>query len=296
MEFGRPRKGLRWVSGFEVYSFDTVEGWSVLIHPDTGEWIISGRRSDTPLTVKEKEELKDALRKALLKAYPKKVWEKEEFHRRLDAEVEHRPKMGETPVLLSDDVVEQIPADLRGGVRVRYREREVFYRVRGEKLKSGAQVWVSWRRGLSGVLDSNGALVAPVVAVFRPDPPGRRVFPQFDAPVVRGWVGLPDGAWLEVGDAVAGSGETFVRLRSDPDELITATAMDGTSPVSESWQSVLSTRSGAATARGSCEEGRTLGLAGQWRQMVDGGFEADDRWRAGLPVELRLWGGWRCGQ
>ena len=29
------------------------------------------------------------------------------------------------------------------------------------------------------------------------------------------------------------------------------------------------------------------GAAGQWRRMVDGGFEADDRWRAGLPVELR---------
>ena len=137
MEFGGPRPGLRWVSGFEMYSFDTVEGWSVLIHPDTGEWIISGRRRDTPLTVKEKKELKDALRKALLKAYPKKVWEKEEFDQRLDAEVEHRPKMGETPVLLSDDVVEQIPADLRGGVRVRYREREVFYRVRGGKAEVG---------------------------------------------------------------------------------------------------------------------------------------------------------------
>ena len=61
MVFGRPRTVQRWADGFEVYSVDTVEGWSVLIHPDTGEWIISGRRGGAPMTKQEKEELKHAM-------------------------------------------------------------------------------------------------------------------------------------------------------------------------------------------------------------------------------------------
>ena len=56
MEFGRPRKGLRTVSGVEVDSVETVEGWSVLIDPDTGEWITSGRGGQHAATQMEKED------------------------------------------------------------------------------------------------------------------------------------------------------------------------------------------------------------------------------------------------
>ena len=106
---------------------------------------------------------------------------------------------------------------------------------------------------------------------FRPDPPGRRVFPHFDAPVARGRVGLPHGARLDVDDEAAGSGAGFVRLGSDPDGLITATE-DGKVLVILSWASVLAgvvgddgRAGGGAGARGcgdrdgGCRPGRFVG-------------------------------------